>query len=646
MLPKIYDGTGKAPPERTELRAGALTAVYEAGMLRYIRLVDARGECEILCGIYAAVRDHNWSTIPAQLRDVRIESGLDWFDVTFTSDHQQGDIHFVWQGSIHGSADGVIRFSFDGEALTSFRTNRTGFCVLHPMSLAGAACEIEHIDGSIEPSAFPDSIEPHQPFFEVRALTHEVLPGVRAEVRMTGDTFETEDQRNWTDASYKTYCTPLSRTISQPVTAGDRIRQEVVVRLLGDAQPITMSATELTLTVVSAAHPLPPLGLGCASDGVPLTTHEIERLKVLNLAHLRLDLPLAQLTDGELDSRLRQAAAEASAVGCSLELAVTLTSTLDDDLRRLSAAVDAVQPNIVRWLFYGEGDTPLGAAALQTARQALGGSGTPIGTGTNGYFTQLNRSRPPADSPDWVTYSLNPQVHAFDNASLVETLPTQAVTVASARAFSGAAKIAVSPVTLKMRWNLDATEARTEVKTDVLPVNVDVRQMSLFGAGWTLGSLKALASADSVTYFETTGWSGVMERESGSPLPQQFPSTAGGVYPMYHVFADVGEFAGGDVLNCVSSDPLRFEGLALRKAGALRVLLANLTHEPQRVTIRGISRRFVQKTLDETSATQAVTAPEAFRATPGSEVAVDEAGLQINLLPYALVRLDQQLNDE
>ena len=25
-----------------------------------------------------------------------------------------------------------------------------------------------------------------------------------------GETFEMEDQRNWTDASFKTYCTPLS----------------------------------------------------------------------------------------------------------------------------------------------------------------------------------------------------------------------------------------------------------------------------------------------------------------------------------------------------------------------------------------------------------------------------------------------------
>jgi hypothetical protein len=32
---------------------------------------------------------------------------------------------------------------------------------------------------------------------------------VRVTCRMEGDTYETEDQRNWTDASYKTYVRPL-----------------------------------------------------------------------------------------------------------------------------------------------------------------------------------------------------------------------------------------------------------------------------------------------------------------------------------------------------------------------------------------------------------------------------------------------------
>jgi hypothetical protein len=116
-----------------------------------------------------------------------------------------------------------------------------------------------------------------------------------------------------------------------------------------------------------------------------------------------------------------------------------------------------------------------------------------IGGGTNAYFAELNRARPPVDALDLVCYSLNPQVHASDNASLVENLEAQAATVRGARRFAGTLPIAVGPITLRPRFNPNATGPGPETAPGALPPQVDVRQMSLFGAGWTLGSLKALS---------------------------------------------------------------------------------------------------------------------------------------------------------
>ena len=36
MLPVIYDGTGQAQAERFTLKAGKLSLVYEAGLIRYV----------------------------------------------------------------------------------------------------------------------------------------------------------------------------------------------------------------------------------------------------------------------------------------------------------------------------------------------------------------------------------------------------------------------------------------------------------------------------------------------------------------------------------------------------------------------------------------------------------------------------------
>ena len=96
-------------------------------------------------------------------------------------------------------------------AAEDFQTCRTGFVILHPLKgFVGKKVTVEHADGTIEKSVIPEEIVPDQPFLLVRAMTHSPLRGVTAELRMEGDTWEAEDHRNWTDASFKTYSRPLS----------------------------------------------------------------------------------------------------------------------------------------------------------------------------------------------------------------------------------------------------------------------------------------------------------------------------------------------------------------------------------------------------------------------------------------------------
>src|SRR5437899_5275691 len=145
-------------------------------------------------------------------------------------------------------------------------------------------------------------------------------------------------------------------------------------------------------------------------------------------------------------------------------------------------------------------------------------------------------------------------------ATMVENLVGHAMDVETAREISPK-PVVLSPITLKIRQD---TAKRAEAGTPNLPPDVDPRQMSLFGAGWTLGSIARLAATGhvhSLTYFETIGWRGVMERDCGSPLPDQFPSIAGSVYPMYHVFADIAEFPGRQIQPAHSTHPLIIEAL-------------------------------------------------------------------------------------
>ena len=638
----IRHGTDAPPPESQILRAGPLSVLLEGGDLRYVRL----GAREILRRVYVAVRDHNWNTIAGVLANRRIEQDAAGFRVSFDCVHQQGDIDFAWHGTLSGDATGTIRYVMEGEVRATFRRNRIGICVLHPIvECAGQPYRAEKIDGSSESGIFPRFIAPHQPVIDFQAISYDVQPGVSAEIRFTGDTFEMEDQRNWTDASFKTYSTPLRLPIPVEVRAGTRISQSITVRLQSDDQiPRPTMPTELTFRIGEAATgTLPRLGLGLANHGQPPTAREVQRLGALHLSHLRVDLRLA---DADVEERLRQSVAQARRLDVPIEAAIFLTAAAAEELAAFRALLEQIRPDVAAWLVFHVGEKSTSERWLRIAREHLGSyaPNVPLASGTNVYFTELNRARPSVEALDLVCYSLNPQVHAFDDRSLVETLPAQGWTIESARQFAGGKPIAISPVTLKPRSNPDARGPEPALGPDGLPPAVDVRQVSLLGAAWTVGSLKSVAEAgvDRVTYYETTGWRGVMETEDGSAIPDRFRSLPGSVFPLYHVLADVGELAGGSVVPTVSADPLRLDGLAIRQGEQTRILLANLSPDEQTVQIEGLLGLSVSaRILDESTALDALTDPEKFRADPGQSLATSTGKLTLTLRPYAVATLDQ-----
>jgi len=443
----VYYGSETPLPRQHPLRAGPLSLLYEAGDLRYIRL----GYHEIVRRVYVAVRDQNWNTIPATLSNIQIEVADRSFEIRYDARHLDGLIDLFWRGTITGAEDGTITFSMDGVAGSTFPRNRIGFCVLHPIrECAGRSCSVEQTDGAVVDGVFPEAIAPHQPFRDMRAITYAVTAGIRAELRFSGDTFEMEDQRNWTDASFKTYSTPLALAFPVEVAAGTKIAQSVSLRLHDDRGELDVASLDhvqkpLTFSLMeAAAHSVPPIGLGIATHGQPLSPLEIERLKALRLHHLRVDL---HLSDHEYPNILRRATKEAQALNVALEIALFLSDPADVELAHLLEILAELQPPACAWLIFHVTEKSTTERWVRLARQYLSryDADAAVGGGTNAYFAELNRERPPISALDFVTYSINPQVHAFDNASLAETLAAQAETVASARRFGGALPLTISP---------------------------------------------------------------------------------------------------------------------------------------------------------------------------------------------------------
>jgi hypothetical protein len=622
------------------LRAGPLSLRFEDGGLRYIHF----GDQEVVRRVYVAVRDANWGTVPSGISNLRSQIGEESFQIDFDVSNRKGEIDFTWHGSIRGESSGRITLEMDGVANSTFLKNRIGFCILHPMELAAAPVTLVHANGSTESTAFPQFIAANNPFLDIVGLRHAVTGGAELAVTFEGDVFETEDQRNWIDASYKTFCTPLSRPFPAEVRAGEKIWQRVTIELAGHQEKIVRTSSPLDAVTLELAStpsgPLPQIGFSLGADVNPLSPREIDLLKRLSPAHLRVDLRL----DGEFQPTLRQAAAAAQQLGCRLDAVLYVGQESERALTTLLSTVEEIGAPIARWTIFPAAGWSTTPAVAGIARQILEGydSSLPIGGGTPANFRELNAQRPPIDLLDFVTWSLNPQVHAFDEASMVETLAAHSATVESARQFSGNLPLIVGPVTLKMQVNPYATGPwPPPTPAGQLPIDVDPRQLSLFAAGWTLGGIKYLAEAGvlAATYYELVGWKGLMEREAGSSLPDLFPSTPGDVFPLYHVFADLNDFAGGQVIPVRSSAPLQVHALALAMGQLTAILVANLTPQPQNVTIPHPGTFVGTRLLDQETLATATTQPDIFRQQVPWATTNPEGRIQLKLPAYALARL-------
>ncbi len=640
--PLLRRGTDEPLPERRLLRAGPVTAVLENGDLRYLRL----GGEEIVRRVYGAVRDEHWGTLAPRFTRYEVAAEGRAFSVRFTAEHVQGEIDFVWDGTFVGTAEGVVTCTFDGEARRPFRRNRIGWCLLHPMAVAGVPANAETPDGEVE-GAFPEPIAPHQPFFDLIALRHLTRGGGEVEIRFEGDLFEMEDQRNWTDASFKTYSTPLRLPYPVAVAAGERVRQTVTIRTrpgatLGEAPA---GAPRPSIEVGSEPlGPLPPIGFGAASRDGALPERERELLAELRPAHSRVVLEL----DGEdWAGRLEAAAADAGAIGAALEIEA-VTDEAGSGLAQLCRRLAGAATPVARLLVFGRAGAVTTEAIAGRARRAADEAGlaVPLGGGSRAYFTQLNRAELPLHLLDVVAYAINPQVHAFDDASLIETLEAQGVTVESARAIARGRPLAVGPVTLRPRFNPDATGPEPKPAPGELPPSVDPRQSSLFAAGWTVGSLRSLASAGVavLTYYETTGWRGLIERSDHPLRVSAFHSAPGWAFPVYHVFADLAEMPGADLLPVQTNEPLAVAGLALRSGDALRVLVASFLDQETtvRLAVPALTGGTI-RLLDESSYLQAAESPREFRRRAPALLDLARGEAEVNLPPFAVATIDGRL---
>jgi hypothetical protein len=223
-------GTLQPPPEALFTRLGCLDFLSEGAQLRRLRI---EGQ-EIMRSVGLVIRDGFWGTcsLLQQRCETRAENHRWWRQVegVVASDSAEPAVDWRVEMDVHKSG---LSIRAQLHARRDFPTCRAGLMLLHPLQgVVGAPVAVTHSDGRQQAGVFPELISPCQPFFDIQRLIHSPSPQLTLDWHLSGDVFEMEDQRNWSDASFKTYNRPLSWPCPYVIEAGERIEQNIELRLI------------------------------------------------------------------------------------------------------------------------------------------------------------------------------------------------------------------------------------------------------------------------------------------------------------------------------------------------------------------------------------------------------------------------------
>jgi D-apionolactonase len=639
-------GTQAPDAPSRPLAAGPLAAELQNGQLRYVTFAGV----EVVRGIAFLVRDENWGTYAPKIDELKIEQGADRFTVAYRAVCADARQRLVYQARISGSSDGSLIFAAVAAPETDVITNRTGFVVLHPAALSGCTVRVTHVDGREVDTLFPERICPAQPIFDIRALSHEVVPGLWATCRMEGDTFEMEDQRNWGDASYKTYIRPLALPWGYTLAKGSRHEQAVRLSFAGRATlggPQKSRAITVTLGADIAVR-MPDIGIGLPPEAAAAALAAIERL--CRLAPLFLVCAI-DARDGRGVAELEAYRRVAEAIPAKVVMEIVLPDEMDAAvalapiaaaIARAGLQIDAVMissaADLKSWQPGAERpERPTVEEICHAARAVF--PGVRLGGGMLSYFTELNRKRPKPDRVDYVTHTTCSIVHAADDRSVMETLETLPAIIASTRAMIGKKPYRIGPSAIASRANPYASgTADNPANARICLTNSDPRQRGLFNAAWTLGYVAACAQGglEAVAMGAATGPFGFIHRRADH-APPYFDSIDGSsIYPAFHVIAGLVRGSGRGLVETQVSDARRATALAWHEADRRVLWLANLTPEPLALRISGLaepSRRL--SVIDAAAFKQAVSDPGALDL-----LVRPFAGEKLNLDAYAVARID------
>lgn len=481
-----------------------------------LRWVTFNGR-EVLRGLAPTVRDADWRTIQPEIAHSATPSAA---QVSCTASYRSTNVTVDIELSYVLDHDG-LRMRSLARILATTVAGRIGLCALLPLSVVGCRWWATG-DGELAVDRIPRTIWPTFLGRRVQRLHWGLGGGDLATLSLAGDRWDIEDQRNWSDASFKAFTPPFVGRDPRTYQAGEQIEHEVWLQVgsarrhaapAAPAQPTEPSHTASVVVGNRLGASLPPIG--CLLTGDP--GHATTALARLAPTHLRLSL---DLRDHGWRSKLARGNAVARQTGAALVLEL-IQAGVDPLLPALAEAL-ADRDSLVGEILAFDAADDRGAmtsteAQLVAVRAALrqAGSSVPIGGGSRANFREFNDPSQPVAVMELVTFGISPQVHAVDNATILENLETLPALVAEARRIT---RVVPLDVACTLRPRLDPYRRVPIASLD--EDRMDPRLHTSFGAAWVVGVLASLAAsgAHRLTVLEATGPAGWVSDGAASPL--------------------------------------------------------------------------------------------------------------------------------
>ncbi len=570
-------GAEERPETLQQVSVGPLSFLYTQSGLRRISWHGT----ELVRAIGWPIRDENWGTYPQEVVSEVINDD-DEFDAKLTFSSGEGrlvcDLH--------------IRANLNGELLAdltmtpkdgAFSTNRAGFTILHPITgVAGAPLLVTRPDGTHAATEFPERIQPDQPVKEISGLSY----GVDAqfvEIHFDGEVFEMEDQRNWSDASFKAYCVPLVHPFTYDIT--EITKQSVRIQFSGGAASTKRDEDAKGIRFYNSGQRALDIGIaletGWAKKGliqslrpshVSLRTspkaEDLQQLCASARNAGAVDLELVLPDDEDVAEGLKEVAEALSKEGIEPQRAIALR-------RSYLASHQPVGP-------WPSGPTP--NEMLPLVREAF--PNALVGGGMLTNFTELNRCRPDANVCDYITHGLTPLVHAGDDMSVLETLEALPQIFSSAEALAQGKPYRLGLASIGMRSNpYGAAVAENPDQVRRTMARIDPRHRGLFGAAFAVGVLASTESSkvEALCLGAPKGPFGLVYEPADYPQAG-YDGTDRVVYPLFHVVREVCALADFERLS-IGGLPKQVAGYGALEGDAVRILLANVSASDQEVVL-------------------------------------------------------------